>query len=207
MSTGPAAVASSPAGPVVRMGSGAASSAGRSRVRGRSRGVGGPPDAGGWSWSLVTRPVLCRFARDGMVVGMSSVIVIVSLVRCDPCRHPALSGFPCNPDGARGVPEMLPRPKVSCADRAGEVATHSVCSPPPCGEGLGVGVVVGRHTSRINNDPPPQPSPTRGEGADRNRGESKPTTAANVITCPAPRGRRRRGDGWRRARRCAPAPA
>src|SRR4051812_38454572 len=92
------------------MGSGAASSAGRSRVRGRSRGVGGPPDAGGWSWSLVTRPVLCRFARDGMVVGMSSVIVIVSLVRCDPCRHPALSGFPCNPDGARAVPEMLPRP-------------------------------------------------------------------------------------------------
>ena len=25
-----------------------------------------------------------------------------------------------------------------------------------------MGVVVGRHTSRINNDPPPQPSPTRG---------------------------------------------
>ena len=46
-------------------------------------------------------------------------------------------------------------------------AAHSVCSPPPCGEGLGVGVRVGGHVSRNNNDPPPHPSPTRGEGADR----------------------------------------
>jgi tRNA pseudouridine32 synthase / 23S rRNA pseudouridine746 synthase len=59
-------------------------------------------------------------------------------------------------------------------------------SPPPCGEGLGVGVAVGGHISCNNDDPPPQPptqvgparlaqvkpatraSPGRmGEGADR----------------------------------------
>ena len=32
-------------------------------------------------------------------------------------------------------------------------------SPPPCGEGLGVGVAAGGHTSCKNDDPPPQPSP------------------------------------------------
>jgi hypothetical protein len=37
----------------------------------------------------------------------------------------------------------------------------------PCGEGLGVGVAVGGQISRTKHDPPPQPSPTRGEGADR----------------------------------------
>jgi protein ImuB len=39
-------------------------------------------------------------------------------------------------------------------------------SPPPCGEGLGVGVVVvaGGRSSQNNDDPPPHPSPTRGEG-------------------------------------------
>src|SRR6266567_1375971 len=39
---------------------------------------------------------------------------------------------------------------------------NSVRSPPPCGEGLGVGVYVGARVSYKNNDPPPQPSPTRG---------------------------------------------
>ena len=34
-------------------------------------------------------------------------------------------------------------------------ATDSVCSPPPCGEGLGVGVVVGGHIARNNCDPHP----------------------------------------------------
>src|SRR5947208_1609374 len=37
-------------------------------------------------------------------------------------------------------------------------------SPPPCGEGLGVGVVVCRVGLSPSMDPPPQPSPTRGEG-------------------------------------------
>ncbi|NPV24016.1 RluA family pseudouridine synthase [Bradyrhizobium aeschynomenes] len=42
-------------------------------------------------------------------------------------------------------------------------------SPPPCGEGSGVGVPTG---SLARSHPPPQPSPTRGEGADRAAGES-----------------------------------
>ncbi len=53
-----------------------------------------------------------------------------------------------------------------------ERATISVCSPPPCGEGLGVGVArfcVGGTTEISLHDPPPHPSPTRGEGADRVR--------------------------------------
>ena len=37
-------------------------------------------------------------------------------------------------------------------------------SPPPCGEGLGVGVERGGTTVPQPPDPPPQPSPTRGEG-------------------------------------------
>jgi SAM-dependent methyltransferase len=38
------------------------------------------------------------------------------------------------------------------------------CSPPPCGEGSGVGVVpVGTFVANTP-DPPPRPSPTRGEG-------------------------------------------
>jgi tRNA pseudouridine32 synthase / 23S rRNA pseudouridine746 synthase len=45
-------------------------------------------------------------------------------------------------------------------------------SPPPCGEGLGVGVAVGGRTSCKNDDPPPHPSPTRGEGAHRASGEA-----------------------------------
>src|SRR6476659_10341470 len=41
----------------------------------------------------------------------------------------------------------------------------------PCGEGLGVGVAVCGRVSGDNYDPPPQPSPTRGEGEHRVRGD------------------------------------
>src|SRR3954454_9487423 len=58
---------------------------------------------------------------------------------------------------------VLPFPRWA---RRKTVAAHSVRSPPPCGEGLGVGVAVGGDLSRNNDVPPPQPSPTRGEGAD-----------------------------------------
>ncbi|MCK9913630.1 RNA pseudouridine synthase [Microbacteriaceae bacterium K1510] len=44
-------------------------------------------------------------------------------------------------------------------------------SPPPCGEGSGVGVAVAEHAV-ANNYPPPQPSPTRGEGALSARGNA-----------------------------------
>src|SRR6185295_14654164 len=54
------------------------------------------------------------------------------------------------------------------------VTAHSVSSPPPCGEGLGVGVIVGGHTSINNNYPPPHPSPTRGEG-------SRPSLSVDLI--------------------------
>jgi mono/diheme cytochrome c family protein len=45
--------------------------------------------------------------------------------------------------------------------RRGEAASTS---PPPCGEGSGVGVGGLWHFSVPWHDPPPQPSPTRGEG-------------------------------------------
>ena len=48
-------------------------------------------------------------------------------------------------------------------------AASSVDSPPPCGEGLGVGVPFGARESCHNEYPPPQPSPTRGEGAGPSR--------------------------------------
>src|SRR5947208_1595608 len=48
-----------------------------------------------------------------------------------------------------------------------DVATQRVDAAPPCGEGLGVGLEFGCDASGDNNDPPPQPSSTRGKGADR----------------------------------------
>ena len=65
-------------------------------------------------------------------------------------------------DTARG-------PEGVCLRLKDNSAANSVCSPPPCGEGLGVGVAVVGRSLRNNHDPPPQPSPTRGEGADRVR--------------------------------------
>jgi hypothetical protein len=54
------------------------------------------------------------------------------------------------------------------------------CSPPPCGEGLGVGVQSYRDwvqsyrdcdsAHAFSLDPPPQPSPARREGAHRPSG-------------------------------------
>ncbi|CAL74333.1 putative RNA pseudouridine synthase (Uracil hydrolyase) [Bradyrhizobium sp. ORS 278] len=47
--------------------------------------------------------------------------------------------------------------------------TCGTTSPPPCGEGSGVGVPTG---IAARSHPPPRPSPARGEGADRATGES-----------------------------------
>jgi len=41
-----------------------------------------------------------------------------------------------------------------------------------------VGVEVAERDSRGNNDPPPHPSPTRGEGADRIRGSGVESDAS-----------------------------
>src|SRR5262245_65858512 len=53
-----------------------------------------------------------------------------------------------------------------CLKHVGD--TYSVCSPPPCGEGLGVGVArfFAGGATEISL-PPPHPSPARGGGADR----------------------------------------
>src|SRR5262249_11943956 len=49
-------------------------------------------------------------------------------------------------------------------------ALYSVRSPPPCGEGWGVVPLLRRwRHHHLTASPPPQPSPTRGEGADRVR--------------------------------------
>src|SRR5262249_996211 len=64
-------------------------------------------------------------------------------------RGYSLTSFSTTNSGAR------PLPRKRDAD--------SVRSPPPCGEGLGVGVRVGGRVSCNNDDPPP----TRGEGAHR----------------------------------------
>src|SRR5215468_10338574 len=40
-------------------------------------------------------------------------------------------------------------------------------SPPPCGEGSGVGVAPYGRAVALSLDPPPRPSPARGEGEDR----------------------------------------
>jgi tRNA pseudouridine32 synthase / 23S rRNA pseudouridine746 synthase len=47
------------------------------------------------------------------------------------------------------------------------IVTHNERSgsPPPCGEGLGVGVPKLADGCCHPHYPPPQPSPTRGEGA------------------------------------------
>src|SRR6266404_1252825 len=41
---------------------------------------------------------------------------------------------------------------------------RALCSPPPCGEGSRVGVAPVWHGHATPLDPPPRPSPTRGEG-------------------------------------------
>src|SRR5258707_10474983 len=40
-------------------------------------------------------------------------------------------------------------------------------SPPPCGEGSGVGVAT---SAVVSDDPPPRPSPARGEGGEKQGG-------------------------------------
>ncbi len=64
-----------------------------------------------------------------------------------------------------------------------QVLGRSLSSPPPCGveasearsEGSGVGV---HHGSVARGHPPPQPSPTRGEGAQRATGEAAEASSA-----------------------------
>ncbi len=56
---------------------------------------------------------------------------------------------------------------------------------PLVGRGWGWGSVLEDHASRHNYDPPPQPSPTRGEGAHRACGSLIPFQRAQLY-CPEP---------------------
>src|SRR5437879_802068 len=44
---------------------------------------------------------------------------------------------------AREAPQAMVEAQAAAANGTHSGATHSVCSPPPCGEGLGVGGAVG----------------------------------------------------------------
>jgi len=62
-----------------------------------------------------------------------------------------------------------------------------LCSPPPCGEGLGVGVVHWGTMVTTNSDPHPDAHcvrvdpPRKGEGKDRARGEERRDQSKNQI--------------------------
>ena len=71
---------------------------------------------------------------------------------------------------------VLPSPHPACRGWSDSLCRKRA-SPQPAGEGLGVGVGVGGHISRTNNYPPPHPSPTRGEGADRFAARGSPHLA------------------------------
>src|SRR5712671_3757585 len=59
---------------------------------------------------------------------------------------------------AREAPQAMAEAQVVAANGTQTGATNSVCSPPPCGEGLGVGGAVGgaSPTTPPLPDPPPQ---------------------------------------------------
>src|SRR3954467_10446164 len=96
-------------------------------------------------------------------------------------------------------------------DGRGEgVATNSVRSPPPCGEGLGVGSFAGALSLQRTSPPPPPLTalastlPTRGRVTPRSRLEPKPP----LLPPPAPEAARDggagggRGGGRRTSRAC-----
>src|SRR5262249_16342488 len=56
-----------------------------------------------------------------------------------------------------------------------------VRSSPPCGEGLGVGVVARSQGRSPTTDPPPQPSPTRGEGGGGTPASNHAPAAAHAL--------------------------
>src|ERR1700730_17000540 len=70
-------------------------------------------------------------------------------------------------ESLRGLSAPSPR---SCGERVGVIGARLSCggdansSPPPCGEGSGGGVARGGTALPQTPDPPPHPSPTRGEG-------------------------------------------
>jgi hypothetical protein len=60
-------------------------------------------------------------------------------------------------------------------------AANSVGSPPPCGEGLGVGVHVGARASHHNNDPHPARLRSASAGDPPHKGEGKPSARCRRV--------------------------
>ncbi|WP_298256217.1 phosphomethylpyrimidine synthase ThiC [Bradyrhizobium sp.] len=69
----------------------------------------------------------------------------------------AAKAFTAHHQPLRGLDASVPSPR-------------DLSSPPPCGEGSGVGVVA---SAAVQGYPPPQPSPTRGEGVGETGGEQR----------------------------------
>src|SRR6266436_4253075 len=82
-------------------------------------------------------------------------------------RSPTRKGSPRSPSGRCWGASLSPPPlwgskrRLPAAVLKNAKAKPWLCSLPPCGGGFGRGVHSG--TARV--DPPPEPSPTRGEGA------------------------------------------
>jgi hypothetical protein len=78
--------------------------------------------------------------------------------------------------------DASPQSAPNSVQQAGAGQSHAAvprCSPPPCGEGRGVGVVPVGTSAANTADPPPRPSPTRGEGEEgREWGAALPSPLA-----------------------------
>ena len=100
-----------------------------------------------------------------------------------------------------GAAEKIRRLKRVALDLMQNGAARSVCSPPPCGEGLGVGVDVAGRASRNNYDP--HPARLRFASAQSRCSASAflaPRTAAEGRLCLPTRGRVSWGSSHRASR-------
>ncbi|MGY4304708.1 tRNA pseudouridine32 synthase/23S rRNA pseudouridine746 synthase [Bradyrhizobium sp. USDA 4369] len=85
-----------------------------------------------------------------------------------------------DPQGQPAVTKwrVLGRSHLAASSSSSSPLICGTNSPPLCGEGSGVGVAA--KTARV--DPPPQPSPTRGEGSQLPSGESVHATNGPRLT-------------------------
>jgi hypothetical protein len=108
-------------------------------------------------------PVIARPRLSSPGLAMRATQKLSSL--CRTCRHRC----PANAVIAGLAPiratQILSSPGLtrrSIARWGNPRAAKPVCSPPPCGEGLGVGVTVGGRVPSYNNHPLPSPPPQGG---------------------------------------------
>src|SRR4029077_14058353 len=86
---------------------------------------------------------------------------------------------PCRSELAPGMGKLIPLFWPSEIIAAANTAPRSL---PPCGGGLGWGVVVVRGLP-TDCDPPPPPPPPRGRGARRDRGDVIDRPHNKLIQC------------------------